>query len=170
MTLRRKEPCLPDENSNTEYTQKDVESVITALDELPFAEKMGYLALVAIMAVFSEAPADQHHGWEGREFTDEAYECECIHIDNEAIREALRHMDSEIVRRCTLSPPLMKSPVDTRSRMEKYGIRDLVKRSCARHEPAAHDAAEKGEWHGTNSKNARCARSGEEADGTALRK
>lgn len=46
-----------DSNSDMEYTLKDVESVISALDELPFVEKMGYLALATILAVFSDYPA-----------------------------------------------------------------------------------------------------------------
>lgn len=46
-----------DSNSNMEYTLKDVESVISALDELPFVEKMGYLALATILSVFSDYTA-----------------------------------------------------------------------------------------------------------------
>lgn len=53
---------MEDNNSDMEYTLKDVESVIAALDELPFTEKMGYLALDTILAVFSDYPAKQEGG------------------------------------------------------------------------------------------------------------
>lgn len=60
MTLRRKVVCLLDGNSNMEYTLKDVEEMIAALDELPFVEKMGLLALATILTVFSEGPTKQN--------------------------------------------------------------------------------------------------------------
>lgn len=49
-----------DNNSNAEYTLKDVEETIAAMDELPFVEKMGFLALATILAVFSETPTEQN--------------------------------------------------------------------------------------------------------------
>ena len=53
---------MPDNNSDMEYTLKDVEETIAALDELPFMEKMGFLALATILAVFSDFPAKQEGG------------------------------------------------------------------------------------------------------------
>lgn len=93
-------------NSNKEYTLKDVEEMIAALDELPFVEKMGFLALATILMVFSEDPTKRHREWEGHIFTDEAPEHERVHIDDGVIREALRRVDSEIIKRCALGPPL----------------------------------------------------------------
>ena len=53
---------MQDNNSDMEYTLKDVEETIAALDELPFMEKMGFLALATILAVFSDYPAKQEGG------------------------------------------------------------------------------------------------------------
>lgn len=51
---------MPDSDSNKEYTKKDVEAAIDGLDELPFVEKMGLLALATILTVFSEDPTKQN--------------------------------------------------------------------------------------------------------------
>ena len=120
-----------DGNSNMEYTLKDAEETIAALDELPFVEKMGFLALATILAVFSEAHPNQHHEWEGCEFTDEASEYECIHADNEAIREALRRMDSEIIRRYALGPPLW--PLESYKKWRGGNVRSKPKCRSGRH-------------------------------------
>lgn len=72
MSCGRKEAGLPDNDSDMDCTLKDVEETITALDEMPFAEKMGFLAIAAVLMVFSEKPDRQHQERNGCIFTDTA--------------------------------------------------------------------------------------------------